>query len=136
MQSVRQFGLALLVCLSLVLFSASWAYAGDAGQGSDSRGTERTCTDQQYDCARYRGDDTRPAPSDYPEYPTDDIQTPEPVAETEFSGDSSPPRGGIDSGGGAMANTTDSTSVVALTALSGVFALAALASAAARRVLN
>ena len=136
MQSVRQFGLAFLVCLSLVLFGASWAYAGSAGQGTDSRGTGRTCTDQQYDCARYRGDDTPPAPSDYPDYPSNDVEFPEPVADTGYSGDTSPPSGGIDSGGGAMANMRDSTSALVFAALSGVFALAALASAIARRVLG
>ena len=131
MQSVRQFGLALLVCLSLVLFSASWAYAGSSGGG--------TCTDQQYDCARYRGDDSTPAASDYPDYPANDVEVlsdPEPVADTGSSGDSSPPRGGIASGGGSMASTSTSTSVIALAALSGVFALAALASGVARRVLS
>ena len=141
MRSIRQFGLALVVCLSLVLFSASWAYGGSASKGTDSRGNDgsSSCTDQQYDCARYEGDDSAPDRSDLPEYPPNDVEVlgdPEPVADTGSSGFSSPPSGGIDSGGGAMANTSTSisTGVVALASLSGVFALAALASAAARRV--
>lgn len=131
MQSVRHFGLAFLVCLSLMLFGASGAYGGDNGSS--------VCTDQQYDCARYEGDDSTPAPSDYPDYPANDVEVlsdPEPFANAGSSGDSSPPRGGIASGGGAMANTSTSTSVVALVTLSGVFALAALASAVARRRLS
>ena len=141
MRSVRQFGLAFLVCLSLVLFSASWAYGESASEGTDPRGNDGSsvCTDQQYDCARYEGDDSTPARSDYPDYPDNDVEVlsdPEPFADTGSSGDSSPPRGGIASGGGAMANTSTSTSVVALATLSGVFALAALASAVARRVLS
>jgi hypothetical protein len=139
MHSVQQFGLAFLVCLSLMLLGAPWAYGGSGGEGADSRENGGTCTDQQYDCARYEGDDSTPARSDYPDYPANDVEVlsdPEPVADTGFSGDSSPPIGGIDSGGGAMANTSTSTGVVAFATLSGVFALAALASAVARRLLS
>jgi hypothetical protein len=139
MQSVRQFGLAFLVCVSLMLLGASWAYGGSGGEGADSRESGGTCTDQQYDCARYEGDDSTPARSDYPDYPDNDVEVlsdPEPVADTGSSGFSSPPIGGIDSGGGAMANTRTSTGVVAFATLSGVFALVALASAGARRVLS
>jgi hypothetical protein len=139
MQSVRHFGLVFLACLWLALVGATSAYGGSAGGGSDARGDGRTCTDQQYDCARYEGDDSPPDRSDYPSYPENDVDAlgdPEPVADTGFSGDTSPPRGGIDSGGGAMASTGTSTGVVALVALSGVFALAALASVLARRKLS
>lgn len=121
-----------------MLLNASWAYGKSASEGTDSRGDGgSSCTDQQYDCARYDGDNSTDRAADSPDYPDNDAQVSsdfEPSAYTGSAGGSSPPDGGVASGGGAMADA--STSVVAFATLSGVFALAALASAVARRVLS